>query len=524
MFGFTVTQAAIIALYYWFCWWDFSHPVSGVAWAQDCVWIGVIMGLIFSDVQTGLVIGGTLALTFICALPVGANLPVDYAAAALAAVPMAICFDWSPGLAICVSVFYGMGGAKLDGFRRAYARRYNDMARKHIGARSYGLLSFDAVILPILMQFLIRAVPMFLAIYFGGMGLDALVQLLPASLTHAMAAAGGILPGLGIALCLNTVGRPKHLPLFVCGFLLAALTQSGSRLLYVGLALCVALLYLRLRQAGEKETSSGLSLPRGKIEDPLLSTKDHFLGYARFAFFHRCAQAMDTFYGTGMAFSYKNVLRKIYADDDAYQAAMERHLEPFIPEVIWGSSILGIVVKEEEKLAQSGETDGSAISTLKTSMMGPIAGFGDSINYMVFWNLLKMTFYPLAAAGSFLGMLTPIVLHPTLEWIGWQAYKAGYAGGARAIVTFLKSGLKNSIMQGASVMGYFLLGTICFFNVSVELALPGVQTAIDAAIPQLLSLLTVGGFYLYLRKGGKFLRMMLYCILASAALSLLGIL
>ena len=65
MIGFTIAQAAIIAIYYWFCWWDFSHPISGVAWAQDCVWIGVIMGLIFQDVQTGLLIGGALALTFI---------------------------------------------------------------------------------------------------------------------------------------------------------------------------------------------------------------------------------------------------------------------------------------------------------------------------------------------------------------------------------------------------------------------------------------------------------------------------
>lgn len=522
MMGFTVTQAAVIALYYWFCWWDFSHPVSGVAWAQDCVWIGVLMGLYFGDVSTGLVIGGTLALTFICALPVGANLPVDYAAAALAAVPMAIRFHWSAGLAICVSVFFGMGGAKLDGLRRTFARRYNDMAREHIQKRKYRLLSLDAVVYPIAMQFLIRAVPMFLAIYFGGAALQMFVQVLPAQVIHALDAAGGILPGLGVALCLNTVGRVKMFPFFACGFFAAALSQGGW-LLYVGIALCAAVLYVRLTQ-GDTGTGVEKKMLRSKINDDMLSTKEHFAGYARFAFFHRCAQAMDTFYGTGMAYSYKNVLRRIYKDDTAYQMAMERHLEPFIPEVIWGSSILGIVVREEEELAKAGETDGSAISTLKTSLMGPVAGFGDSINYMVFWNLLKMTFYPLAAAGNFLGMLTPVILHPTLEWIGWQAYKAGYTGGARAIVTFLKSGIKDKVMQGASVMGYLLLGSICFFNVTVRLAFPAVQAGIDAVFPQLLSFLTVCGFYMYLRKGGKFLRMMLYCIAVTIVLSILGVL
>lgn len=493
-----------------------------MAWAQDCVWIGVIMGLIFGNVQLGLVIGGTLALTFICALPVGANLPVDYAAAALAAVPMAIVFDWSAGLAICVAVFFGIGGAKLDGLRRSMATRFNDSARRHIRAHKEGLLFLDAVVSPIALQFLLRAVPMFLAIYFGGSLLRLVVSVLPGQIIHAMEVVGGILPGLGLALCLNTIGSSRTFPFFALGFFLASLI-GGSTLPYVAVALCVAILSVRLTQ-GKDKVPFDKSLFAGNFsEDTVLTRREHFSGYARFAFMHRCSQAMDTFYGTGMAYCYKNVLRKVYRDDALYYAALERHLEPFIPEAIWGSSILGIVVKEEEKLAEAGDEDGSAISTLKTSLMGPVAGFGDSLNYMVFWNLLKMTFYPLAAAGSFLGMLTPVILHPVLEWLGWQAYKAGYHGGTRAIVSVLKSSLKNDLMAGAAVMGYFLLGVICSSSVTLRLALPGVQAALDVVLPQILSFLLVCGFYLYLRKGGKFLKMMVYCVPVVIVLAFLGL-
>lgn len=317
-------------------------------------------------------------------------------------------------------------------------------------------------------------------------------------------------------------GQGQDVSFFAVGFFLASIIQ-GSFLPYAGIAACIAIFYVRLTNL-EQGQAFDKALFHSKIEDDMLSTRDHFWGYARFAFMHRCSQAMDTFYGTGMAYCYKNVLRKIYRDKDAYQLAMERHLEPFIPEVIWGSSILGIVVKQEECLSKSGETDGSSISTIKTSLMGPVAGFGDSINYMVFWTLLRMTFYPLAAAGSFLGMLTPIILHPVLELVGWLAYKAGYNGGAQAIVGFLKSSVKNKIMQGASVMGCFLLEVICFFNVSVRLAVPYVQEALDAAIPQILSFLAVCGFYIYLHKGGKFLRMMLYCVVIAILFSFVGVL
>ena len=81
----------------------------------------------------------------------------------------------------------------------------------------------------------------------------------------------------------------------------------------------------------------------------------------------------------------------------------------------------------------------------------------------------------------------------------------------------------DKVMQGASVMGYLLLGTICFFNVTVRLAFPAIQAGIDGIFPQLLSFLTVCGFYVYLRKGGKFLRMMLYCIAVTIVLSVLGV-
>ena len=481
------------------------------------------MGAAFGDVRTGLVVGGMLALTFICALPVGASCPVDYAAAALAGVTMAIRFGWSAGLAISVAVFFGIGGAKLDGLRRSLATRFNDSARRHIRGRNYHLLLMDAIVLPILLQFFLRAIPMFLALYFGGNGVDRLVQIWPPILTHALNVAGGVLPGLGIALCLNTIGRFQVFPIFAIGFFFSSLVQ-GEFLPYVVIALCIAVLYVRGLQTKQEGAAIDKNLLQSKIKDDRLSAKDHFFGYARFAFVHRNAQAMDTFYGTGMAFAYKNVLRKIYLDDDAYQMAMERHLEPFIPECIWGSSILGIVIKEEEKLAELGEKDGSAISALKTSLMGPVAGFGDSINYMVFWNLLKMIFYPLAAMGSFLGMLTPVILHPTLEWLGWQAYKSGYNGGAKAIITFLKSNIKNCILTGASVMGFFLLGVICNFTVSLRLAAPLVQSSLDAVLPGLLPFLVTCGFYFYLRKGGKFLRMMVYCIAITAVLCLVGLL
>lgn len=73
------------------------------------------------------------------------------------------------------------------------------------------------------------------------------------------------------------------------------------------------------------------------------------------------------------------ILKKIYKDDhDGYVDALVRHVEFFniTPQL---APFVGGVVASMEEMKARGEVDGEAISSIKTALMGPLSGIGDSI-------------------------------------------------------------------------------------------------------------------------------------------------
>ena len=73
------------------------------------------------------------------------------------------------------------------------------------------------------------------------------------------------------------------------------------------------------------------------------------------------------------------ILKKVYAEDEeGYKDALTRHVEFFNITPQLAPFVGGIVASMEEMKAR-GEVDGEAISSIKTALMGPLSGIGDSV-------------------------------------------------------------------------------------------------------------------------------------------------
>ena len=73
-------------------------------------------------------------------------------------------------------------------------------------------------------------------------------------------------------------------------------------------------------------------------------------------------------------------LKKLYKDDEeAYKEALKRHLQFYNSEGTLGALIHGVTLSMEEQKAMGNEIPGEVITGLKTGLMGPIAGIGDTI-------------------------------------------------------------------------------------------------------------------------------------------------
>ncbi|STP39889.1 PTS system mannose-specific transporter subunit IID [Enterococcus durans] len=133
-----------------------------------------------------------------------------------------------------------------------------------------------------------------------------------------------------------------------------------------------------------------------------------------------------------MAYAYAiiPILKKLYHTKEDMAAALKRHLEFFntTPHIV--TLILGINAAMEEENIHDPEFDVTAIDSIKTSLMGPLAGIGDSF----FWGTLRLIATgvgtSLALQGNILGPILFLLIfnipHILLRYLatGW-GYRLG---------------------------------------------------------------------------------------------------
>ena len=90
----------------------------------------------------------------------------------------------------------------------------------------------------------------------------------------------------------------------------------------------------------------------------------------------------------GLGFGYAMIpsLRRIYKDDpEGLKDALKRHLTFYNITPQCTTFVQGIVIAMEEEAIGNKDFDKSSINAVKTALMGPLSGIGDSI----FWGTLR---------------------------------------------------------------------------------------------------------------------------------------
>ena len=167
------------------------------------------------------------------------------------------------------------------------------------------------------------------------------------------------------------------------------------------------------------------------------------------SFCHEASYNAERQQALGFAFTLTKLLKKLYKDDkEAYVEACKRHTEFFNLTVQITNFVVGIVTALEEKNAKSQDKNmGPTISAVKSALMGPLAGIGDTIDGGVVTPLLLTLFIGITNTGNIMGVIGYIIVEALFMWtIYWQSYKLGYEKGSDAIVTIMESGLINQLM------------------------------------------------------------------------------
>ena len=216
------------------------------------------------------------------------------------------------------------------------------------------------------------------------------------------------------------------------------------------------------------------------------------------------------------------VLDKLYADDEERKKdAYRRHMEFFNCTPQMTPFIMGLVASMEEQNANSEEGDfqTESIPMIKTSLMGPFAGIGDSF----FQGTLRIITFGIglsfAKQGSVLGPILAVVLFaiPSLLF-AYNATFLGYESGNKYLAKLYQGGLMDRVMHFASIVGLLVVGGMVGGTSLV------LQDMLNTIFPKLLPLVFTLGVYKLIQKKVNTNALLIGIILFGLVMGGLGIL
>lgn len=219
--------------------------------------------------------------------------------------------------------------------------------------------------------------------------------------------------------------------------------------------------------------------------------------------------------GLGNTNAFVPVIRELYPEDKQAEE-LKKYLVFYNTEPSWmGTIINGITCAMEEKRAEGADISADDIMLMRSSLMGPMAGIGDTVSQSIAYPILAGICIQLALAGNFAGPIIFDVGYKILQLTcGYNMYMLGYKKGRDAIVDLLQSGIINRVLDAVSIVGLMVVGCMTVGNVKVDLSWLefdwtnelgtvslNLQTGVfDALLPGLLPLLVVLGTWALLSK------------------------
>ncbi len=256
-----------------------------------------------------------------------------------------------------------------------------------------------------------------------------------------------------------------------------------------------------------------------------------------FETFAQCAYSYERMHGMTFCHMFLPIVQHLYPNDKQKQIdLMTRELEFFNVHIEAGSCIGGLAIALEEEKAMGKEVPNEFITNIKTSLMGPLAGMGDTVFQGVLIPILLALCIDITTAGNgnIWGAVIYLILMSAFCYgFSYANFMFGYNAGSNAIMDFLEKGTLNKLLKGASIMGCMVMGGLIVNYVSascgVVISASGTEFSIqeslfDAILPNLLPFLATMGIYGLFQKKWTSIKIILLIVVIGIVGGVFGIL
>ncbi|MGV6987474.1 PTS N-acetylgalactosamine transporter subunit IIC [Testudinibacter sp. P80/BLE/0925] len=197
---------------------------NGLTHFHRPVVLGPIVGLVLGDLQTGILVGGTLELVWMGLAPLAGAQPPNVIIGTVVGATFAITTKTDPTVAVGVAVPFAiavqMGITFLFSIMSAVMSRCDQMAED---ANLKGIDYVNYFGLLVLGTFYFFCA--FLPVYFGAEHAGKIIEMLPKQVIDGLGVAGGIMPAIGFAVLMKIMMKNVYIPYFILGFVAAAWLQ-----------------------------------------------------------------------------------------------------------------------------------------------------------------------------------------------------------------------------------------------------------------------------------------------------------
>lgn len=536
----TLFQAIVLGGIYWISttWFTYVGPNSLFT---EPITVSLWVGMVFHDVPTAMMIGATIQPMYLAFLNAGGTFATDKVAATIVTIAVieTAGMSYDQGMALAVSV--GVLTGQLHTIRRITAATWVNMADKYAETCNIRGIVLCGVVYTNLSKIVIFWIPMTVFLYLGGEFIGTAMNALPDAVKNGLTVVSKMMPALGYGMTVVVIGRKDLLPYFIGGFFFAK--YSGLATMPIAMV-AFFLAYLDMRFSASHDegdgTSTGALFDSLKGEDEegaqrrLLTKRDVTRTFFRWVVVIEQSNSFERLQALAYCITIAPVLKKLYPNDqDGLREGLKRHLVFFNVSGIWGSLIHGIVLSMEEQKALGVDIPAAAITSVKTGLMGPISGIGDTIDWSTIKVLIMVMALPYAAQGHWwAALIMPVVLGVWCTMEGLFFIHLGYRLGTGAATTLLQSGALQKVLSFFGVVGMFMMGGLSagMVNVNIGVTIPTSgepmqlqADVLDKILPGLLSILTVLGVYRYIAKGGTMLKCTLWILLIGTVGGALGV-
>lgn len=536
-----VIQALIIALCTWLVATAFPMWLRWSCYFGAPLVAGLVNGLLLGDLGYGLSVGSTVMMAYIGMVAIGGSLPSDFALAGYLGVAMTMLAGADPSVGLTIAVPIGLLGLLSSNVKMSLNSIWVHKADQYAAegnARGVVVMNlFASQVFPFITYF----IPSFLCVLFGSGALEQLLAVVPQQVTSILSLAGHLIPALGLAMLASVLFKASLVPFFAVGFALSAYLNLGTMPIAI-IGAAAGILHLIYTSKDGASVLEGFSLGEKDVEEVAdaaagkkkLSKKTLRRSWFDWQCWGQICYNYERMMGLGFCHCMVPVLEELYGDDkEALAAGLKRHMAYFNTENNWGSIIPGITAAMEEERANGAEIDDDMENNLKTALMGPMAGIGDSVTQSLVKVVLLSIAIGLAAQGSALGPVLLVVLFSVYALgVGYFCYMSGYKFGKSAVTKLLAGGLVKQLTEGLGAMGMMVLG--CLVATVIPITSPltftlatgtiEIQAILDTILPKLLPLVSFVATYVAIKKGVKPTHVIVAMFVVAIVLSLAGVL